>query len=326
MTAATSDLPRTLTGERLALVDSSVGRVSYYVAGPEGGRDRTTGPPRPLLLIHSVNAAASAHEVRPLYDAFRGDRRTYAIDLPGYGHSDRSDRPYLPRLMIDAIHALLERIRAETGVASVDVLAASLSSEFLARAAREAPATIRSVALVSPTGFSRKTRTRGSPEDNRGVAAVYRFLTLPIIGRALYRGLTSRLSVRFFLRKTFGRKDIDEELFRMSVRMTRHPDARYAPFHFLSGYLFSANIPAVYDELEQPVWLSHGVRGDFTDFSRASNYRDRPNWRITEYPTGALPYFEVTDEFVRDYRAFLADTDKTGDRDGHEDGDRHRHA
>lgn len=310
MTAPEKDLPLALAGERREFGDSSAGRLSYYVDGPsslDGTLDGPDGSARPLLLIHSVNAAASAHEVRPLYDAFRTDRRTYAVDLPGYGFSERSDRPYLPRLMIDAILAVLAEIRRETGVASVDVLAASLSSEFIARAALEAPSTIRTLAMVSPTGFSRKTKISGSPDDHRGVAAVHRFLSLPLIGRGLYRALTSSPSVRFFLRKTFGRKDIDEELFRMSVRMTRHPGARYAPFHFLSGFLFSANIPAVYDELEQPVWLSHGVRGDFTDFSRAARYEDRPNWRITEYSTGALPYFEVPDRFISDYRAFLSE-------------------
>jgi pimeloyl-ACP methyl ester carboxylesterase len=52
------------------------------------------GAQLPLLLIHSVNAAASAYEVRPLFDHYRGRRPVYALDLPGFGQSDRSDRLY----------------------------------------------------------------------------------------------------------------------------------------------------------------------------------------------------------------------------------------
>jgi hypothetical protein len=49
-------LPVALRGERFEF-DSRAGRLSAYLAGE--------GPP--LLLVHSVNAAASAAEVRPLH-------------------------------------------------------------------------------------------------------------------------------------------------------------------------------------------------------------------------------------------------------------------
>lgn len=56
--------------------------LSCYVAGK--------GPP--LLLVHSVNPAASAAEVRPLFDHYRATRTVFALDLPGFRFSDRSDR------------------------------------------------------------------------------------------------------------------------------------------------------------------------------------------------------------------------------------------
>ena len=52
----------------------------------------TQGSGAPLLLVHSINAAGSAAEVRPLYERYRARRTVFAIDLPGYGHSLRSDR------------------------------------------------------------------------------------------------------------------------------------------------------------------------------------------------------------------------------------------
>ena len=106
--------------------------------------------------MHSVNAAASAAEVRPLHEHYRATRTVFSVDLPGYGFSERSDRVYTPRLMTDALHATVAEIRARCGEAPVDALACSLSCEFLARAAVEAPAAYRSIALVSPTGFRRR--------------------------------------------------------------------------------------------------------------------------------------------------------------------------
>nr|MCU0869299.1 alpha/beta hydrolase [Burkholderiales bacterium] len=84
------------------------------------------------------------------------------------------------------------------------------------------------------------------------------------------------------------------------------PGARFAPFHFLSAGLFSADIHTVYTSLRQPVWMSHGVRGDFTDYRGTSIVEGRPNWCFTVFDTGALPYFEIPDAFNHAFDAFLA--------------------
>ena len=39
---------------------------------------------RPLLLLHSINASASAYEVKPLFEHYRQQRPVYAPDLPGF--------------------------------------------------------------------------------------------------------------------------------------------------------------------------------------------------------------------------------------------------
>ncbi len=307
MTTGIQPLPDVLSGERRTLHDTPAGMISYYVDGP--ARSNPTPDPDeqpPMLLLHSINASPSAHEIKPLYDAYKTRRRVYAIDLPGFGHSERSDRPYRQPLMVDAILALIDEIRSENPAQSVDAIAVSLSCEFLAKAARQVPESIRSLALVSPTGFARITKTHGPPEANCGIPRVYRVLNWPLFGRTLFRLLTSRPVIRFFLRKTWGSKQIDEEMFHTSCRMARHPGAHHAPFNFVAGYLFSADIPSVFHELEQPVWLVHGVRGDFTDFSRSDKVADKPNWRITALQTGAMPYFEIPEEFVSAYDDFLA--------------------
>ena len=70
-----------------------------------------------------------------MFDLMSQHRTVYAIDLPGYGTSERSDRLYTPRLMTDAILDLASYIRVQHGDKPIDAMAASLSCEFLARAA-----------------------------------------------------------------------------------------------------------------------------------------------------------------------------------------------
>src|SRR3712207_5691746 len=87
------------SGERRE-VTGRAGRLSYYVAGE--------GPP--LLLIHSINAAGSAYEVRPIFEPMRQRHRVFAVDLPGFGFSDRRERNYSVRLYADAVHDMLDAI------------------------------------------------------------------------------------------------------------------------------------------------------------------------------------------------------------------------
>ena len=59
------NLPAALPAARRLEIDGRSGRLSYYMAG-EGD---------PLLLLHSINAAASAYEVRPAFEhAMRSHR------------------------------------------------------------------------------------------------------------------------------------------------------------------------------------------------------------------------------------------------------------
>jgi pimeloyl-ACP methyl ester carboxylesterase len=290
----TALLPAAVSGERF-FFDSRVGRLSAYVAGE--------GPP--LLLVHSVNAAASVAEVRPLHEHYRAKFTVFSLDLPGYGFSDRSDRAYTPRLMTDALHAMVEQIRRRCGDSPIDALAVSLACEFLARAAVEAPAAFRRLALVSPTGFRGMSQWREAPGSTRGKPWLHRALCGPGWGGALFRGLTRPGVIRYFLGRTWGSRQIDEALWQYCVLTTRIPGAEYAPLHFLAGSMFSADIHTVYEKLALPVWMSHGIRGDFTDYRGKAIVEAQPNWSFTVFPTGALPYFETAERFDVAYDNFL---------------------
>jgi pimeloyl-ACP methyl ester carboxylesterase len=276
-------------------ISGRAGRLSYYVAGSGS----------PLLLIHSINAAGSAYEVRPIFEAMTEDRRVYAVDLPGFGFSDRSNRDYTPRLYADAIHDMLGVIAGEEGDNPVDALAISLGSEFLARAATEAPRRFRSLALITPTGFSKRSGHFGRARRTREVPGLYGFLTFPLWSEALFAALTSRPSIRFFLRKTFGSDDYDQGLLEYDYLTTHQPGAKNAPYAFVSGKLFSTDIRELYAQLSAPIWMTCATKGDFADFSEAGWARARPGWTVETFDTGALPQFERPQEFAMRYRAFL---------------------
>lgn len=300
MQRSDEELPAPVSGQRHE-IGSAVGRLTYYSASHDDAGDSP-----PLLLIHSINAAGSAYEVKPLYEYYRQSRTVYALELPGFGHSERGKRVYSVRLMTDAILVAVREIQKDHGNGPIDALAVSLSSEFLARAVTEIPLAFRSAALVSPTGFRSRDKNAKWRDGTRAMPWLHRFFEFPLWSEGFFRLLSSRPSIRFFLRKTWGSDNYDRGLFEYDYLTTHQPGAQHAPYYFVSGYLFSEGILRIYHALTLPVWMAHGVRGDFVDYSAKSSVENRANWSVNVFQTGAMPHFEAEAEFVASYDAFLA--------------------
>jgi pimeloyl-ACP methyl ester carboxylesterase len=298
-------MPPPLPGQWVELSDKRAGRIAVYGEGSTS----SGGPVSPLLLVHSVNAAATAYEMKTLFEHYVGKRPVYALDLPGFGLSDRSDRKYTPRLMTDAIHAAVREILSTHGDAAIDIIALSLGCEFAARAATETPKAFRSVALISPTGFDRRSaraEQHARADGTRAMPWLHGLLSVPLWKHGLFSALTSRASIRFFLQKTWGARNIDEGLLEYDYITTHQPGAENAPYYFVSGYLFSTDAMKLYQSLSMPVWMSHGVRGDFVDYERKDAVLRLPNWIVSVFQTGAMPHFENTVEFITLYESFLS--------------------
>lgn len=273
---------------------------------PDGLHVHTAGDGPPVLLVHSINAAAGAHEMRPLVEHLRTTHTVYTPDLPGFGASERADVAYTPRLYTDALHGVVQAIQARHGPAALPAVALSLGCEFLARAAAERPAAFSRLALVSPTGLMGTKARRGPPGGTRAVPGLHALVAAPWWGERLFRQLTRPAVVRYFLRLTWGSDAIDETMWAEAVAAAQAPGAHHAPLHFLSAGLFSADVLALYEALSMPVWASHGTRGDFTDYRGRVHLQQRANWQWTVYEGGALPYFEHRPAFAAALDRFLA--------------------
>lgn len=205
-------------------------------------------------------------------------------------------------MMTDAVLTALEEIRRIHDVPA-DAIGLSLSCEFLARAAIEKPELVRTLGLISPTGFEGKARDDGG--GTRGQNWLHRILNFPLWSGSLFRFLTTKFVIRKFLQKTWGSKNIDEPLLEYDYQTTHQPGAEHAPYYFVSGYLFSKDILNIYQALRHPVWMVHGTRGDFVDYHHASRVKGRANWTFDIFETGAFPQFEALAPLAVSYESFL---------------------
>jgi len=280
-------LPEAIEGQRHTFISQRAAMMSYYA-------DRTASG-RPLVLIHSINAAASAYEMRPLYLHYRSQRPVYAPDLPGFGFSDRSNRAYSPQLYTDAI---IDFLQSQVHQGPADVVAMSLSAEFAARAAFERPDLVHSLTLISPSGLS----AHGDEPESFSYRAerLYGRFSFPLWSQAFYDLLTTPFSIKYFLKQSFV-GPVDQGLLDYDYATSHQPGAKNAPLYFVSGKLFIPDIrQQVYEKLTQPVLVVFDrdpfVRFDFLPVI----VKARDNWRASRIsPTKGLPHFERLDETVQ---------------------------
>ncbi len=277
-------LPPAIDAERRTFQSTRAGLLSYYVDRSAQGR--------PLVLIHSINAAASAYEMRPIFEQYRSQRPVYAIELPGFGFSERSERDYSAALYTEAIIDFLEQEVQSNGDA--DVIALSLSSEFMARAALERPDLFRTIAMISPSGFTeRGAENRVQNTGQRGTSdRVLGVLKWPVWSQGLYDLLVSPPSLRYFLQLNFV-GEVDPGLLDYAYATAHQPGSRWAPFAFVSGKLFSFDIrETVYEQLTLPVLVLYDKDPNIR-FDTLPQVLERSNWQDGRIAgTLGLPHWE----------------------------------
>ena len=293
-------LPPALDAQRTNFTTKAAGRLSYYSS--------KNTPGTPLVLIHSVNAAASAFEMKPLFELYRGERPAYALELPGYGFSERADREYTPELFAGAIREFLTSAIGEPA----DVVALSLSSEFVARAALETPELFRSLTLISPTGLNTKREARAPDKAGKegGNETFYAVTSAPLWARAFYDLIATPVSIRYFLQKSFV-GEVPQDLAHYGYLTSHQPGAEYVPLRFISGKLFTRQVQQrIYERLNVPTLVLFDKDG-FVSFEKVPELLTvNPKVKAVRLsPSKGLPHFEMPERTAQVLNRFWLELD-----------------
>ena len=262
------------------------------------------GSGRPIVLLHSINAVASAHEMKPLVRRLqRATRRpVYVLEWLGFGHSDRPDVTYTPELLEDQLEHFLGRVVKPAGGA--DVIGLSLGATYGAQVARRRSDLVHSLVALEPTGM-------GDDPQEIGRAWSKLLFTLPGVQRAFYDRLTTPEALHGFARdhlftEEFG---VPEEYVQYGAKTARVEGASRPLDDFLSGSLFPDDARDAFLRLRQPLLIVHGTVED----RRMESYRElpelegRPGVTVVALPTGSLPHWERPAEVMEHVQHFFAE-------------------
>jgi len=225
------------------------GQIFYRHAGEEHAP--------PVLLVHGIGAGARAFMWRRNFLPLARDFRVYALDLLGFGYSDKpANAPYSAELYVGLISDFLREVVGRPA----GVVAHTLSAAFAVRAADEHPGLVSSLVLVSPTGADHLSARPGMTG-----AAFYGLLHSPVLGTSFYNAVTSERGVRDYARKQlfYERRFATPRLVAHYYAVSHLPGAQYAATAFISGYL-NTDIREPFARLRQPVTLAWG-RQDTTN-------------------------------------------------------------
>jgi pimeloyl-ACP methyl ester carboxylesterase len=232
------------------------GDVFYKLAGEEH-----QGPP--LVFVHGIGAGTSSFMWRRNFDALARDFRVYALDLLGFGFSDKpAGAPYSADLYVELIADFIRDVVS----APAHILASSLGAAYSIRVADEQPELVSSLVLIAPTGT-------GNLRERPGMtgAAFYGLLQSPVLGTSFYNVIASERSIRDYARKElfYDRRRATNRLVAQYYATSHQPGAQHAIAAFLSGYL-NTDVRESFARLTQPVTLVWGKQDETNPIEHAA--------------------------------------------------------
>ena len=252
---------------------------------------------RPLLFIHSINAAPSAIELKPLFQHFRASRPVFAPDLPGFGRSTRHVGTMTASDFAKNIASIIDEMAPSE---PPDVIALSLGCEFVARAVVDCGAAVRSLTFISPTGFSR--RQPPAPQAQKRLKRLFNFAGF---GRGAFKLLRMERSIRYFYGMNFSGL-VPNELVTYALKTARQPGAHEMPLQFLSMGLFTANAAeTLYSRLDVPVLVLFD-KDPNVSFELFEEFEANPAWQFKRIaPSLGMPQWEHPEETAGAIEAFV---------------------
>ncbi|HEY6804450.1 MAG TPA: alpha/beta fold hydrolase [Pyrinomonadaceae bacterium] len=232
------------------------GRIFYKEAG-------TANSGLPIVFVHGIGAGTSSFMWRKNFDALGRKFPVYALDLLGFGFSDKpASAPYSPDLYVELISDFIREIAD----GPVNVAASSLGAAYVVQVAEEHPELINAMILNAPAGYDDALSAR----PGMAGAAFYGLLQSPVLGTSFYNVMASERSIRDYARRTlfYDYRRVTNRFVSHVYATSHQAGAQHAIAAFLSGYL-NIDMRAAFARLTQRVVLVWGKQDQTTPLAKA---------------------------------------------------------
>ena len=280
------------------------GEVRYFPTPDGDVFYKKAGDGPPLLLVHSIGAGCSSYEFRHIWDRLAERHTVYALDLLGFGKSDKPPLVYTDATFINLLSDFARNVmEVGDGRGEADVIAVSLSAAYVIALSQRDPSLFHRLVLVCPTGIEELA----SPL-NAGSVAGRALLKTPVLGTSLYNGVSSRPFIRYYLSKYIyaSPAQVTDEVVDQYYTAAHQPGGEHFFASFASGYL-NINIAEQFPHIEDLPLLVWGRDAKITPLAQAEAFLQANSNAKLEVvdDAGALPHEEQPEAFLTAVRPFL---------------------
>lgn len=245
------------------------------------------GEGTPVLLVHGLHAGASSFEWRHTVDALAKHHTVIALDLLGFGQSERPALRYTPALFQALVADVIARVIHERCAVVSSSLAAAHMIALAARDSRH----ISALALIGPLGMSL------IQAETAGQTTASMLLQAPIIGTSVYNGMTSDANLRAWLQRSYANdRLVDDALVQAYVHSARQPGGKHAIAALVGGRL-NVDVRNALRRMRQPTLLLWGDQARENPVQNAHAFRVlKPDaeWSLIS-DAGDFPHAEQPD-------------------------------
>lgn len=263
-------------------------------------RYQKKGSGSPLLLIHDLTAGSSNYEYHRLINNLTAKNEVYAIDLLGYGLSDKPSITYTNNLYEQLITDFIKNVIGR----KTSVVVSGESVPFVIMACHNNPDVMNKLIFINPQSLYLQNQI-----PSKQTRLMKFFLEIPILGTFTYHVLTNRRSIEENFRKQyFCQPDEIKEKYILNYLEAAHTGNYYSKFAFASyvGKYMNMNILHELKEINNSILMIGGEKEpdivttieNYKYYNAAIEYVYIPN-------TKHLPQLEAPDEILEQIKIFL---------------------
>lgn len=258
-----------------------------------------TGVGSPILLLHSVMLGASKAEFNePLIAMLSKKHTVYAMDLVGFGQSEKPPKPWTAYQHAQAIHCFIQDVIASP----VAILGANGGADIALTVSRLHANMVEKLYLISPEGFARGFAT---PEET---TYLNRTLT-PLYGTQKFLSATSKNQMQLYLENYFfANEKITPNFVKQHLVSARAGGSgAQSTFAMLQTGLWRTDSLAHFLQLSIPcvvLWGEENTISPPETMQKAQTLKPNCDYIIIEQ-TGALPHLEGSRTFIKTLQDYL---------------------
>ena len=251
-----------LTMHVINRVEFSLSTVNNTLSSPNNkyyewrfGKIRYTqkGNGSPLLLLHDLTKGSSSYEFNKILDELAETHEVFAVDMLGYGLSDKPNITYTSYLYVQSVIDFIKNVIGK----KTSILARGDAASIAVMTAHNDGEIIDKILLINPQNLNRLNRI-----PSKRTRLLKFLIDTPVLGTFVYNMVTTKEAFRkSFSEKLFYNPGMITEGILDAYREASHqPDctAKYTFASYMGRYM-NTNIVHALKQIDHSIYMIYGT-------------------------------------------------------------------